>query len=141
VRYIVVQQRGSVYYFDRVDILYNFVEMDPLFPKIQCTYSGTYLLFVRLNDLNRDVPSGPSNFLPTHQSATSTHTSSMLQPVDRNSFRRPSAALPPTTGSTTTTTGSSRAIVHSTTPAVGYDQKEHKGCVYGRARANLLYHR
>ena len=46
VRYIVVQQRGSVYYFDRVDILYNFVDMDPLFPKIQCTYDGTYLLFV-----------------------------------------------------------------------------------------------
>jgi hypothetical protein len=27
VRYIVVHQRGSIYYFDRVDILYNFVEM------------------------------------------------------------------------------------------------------------------
>ena len=32
-RYIVVQQRGSVYFFDRVDILYNFVDMDPLFQK------------------------------------------------------------------------------------------------------------
>jgi hypothetical protein len=65
VRYIVVQQRGSVYYFDRVEILYNFVDMDPLLPKKQCTYDGTYLLFVRPNDLTRDVPSGPSNFLAT----------------------------------------------------------------------------
>ena len=63
VRYIVVQQRGSVYYFDRVDILYNFVDMDPLFPKIQCAYDGTYLLFVRPHDLTRDVPLGPSNFV------------------------------------------------------------------------------
>jgi hypothetical protein len=36
VRYVVVQQRGLVYFFDRVDLLYNYVEMDPLFSKIQC---------------------------------------------------------------------------------------------------------
>ena len=80
VRYIVVQQRGSVYYFDRVDILYNFVDMDPLFPKIQCTYEGTYLRFVQSHDLTRDNPSVPS----TQQSATSTNTSSNLRTADRN---------------------------------------------------------
>jgi len=68
VRYIVVQQRGSVYYFDRVDLLYNYVEMDPLFPKIQCEYTGTYLLFVRPHDVTRDAPSGPSTLIPIHTS-------------------------------------------------------------------------
>ncbi len=53
VRYIVVQQRGSVYYFDRVYLSYNYVAMDPLFPKIQCEYTGTYLLLVRPHDVTR----------------------------------------------------------------------------------------
>ena len=117
-RYIVVQQRGSVYYFDRVDILYNFVDIDPLFPKIQCTYGGTYFLFVQPNDMTRDIPSVPSNFLPNQQSAASANTSSNLRPADRNLFRRPSTTIPPTTSSITTLNGSSRANVHSTSQAV-----------------------
>jgi len=124
VRYIVVQQRCSVYYFDRVDILHNFVDIVPLFSKIQCTYNGTYLLFVHSNDSTRDDPSGPANFLPTQQSPTSTNTSSILRPVDRNSSRRPSTTLPPTTDSTTTVNGSSRANVHSTAPAVDYNSDD-----------------
>ena len=131
-RYIVVQQRGSVYYCDRsyihnlyrVDILYNFVDIDPLFPKIQCTYGGTYFLFVQPNDMTRDIPSVPSNFLPNQQSAASANASSNLRPADRNLFRRPSTTIPPTTSSTTTLNGSSRANVHSTSQAVEYDSDD-----------------
>ena len=103
-----------------MDILYNFDDMDPLFPKIQCTYDGSYLLFVRPHDLTRDVPLGPSNFLPSQQSASSNRTSSILQPGGRTSFRRPSTALPPTTSGNE----SSRANVLSTIPTVEYDSDD-----------------
>ena len=121
VRYIVVQQRGPIYNFDRVDILYNFVEMDPLFPKIQCAYDGTYLLFVRPHDLTRDVRSGPSNLIPSQSSVSFNRPSSILPTSGRNSLRRPSTALPPTTVSAA---GSSRANALSILPAVEYDSDD-----------------
>ena len=121
VRYIVVQQRGTIYYFDRVDILCNFVDMDPLFPKIKCAYDGTYLLFVRPHDLTRDVPLGSTNLIPSQPSVSSNRPSSILPTNGRNSLRRPSTALPPTTGSAA---GSSRANALSTLPAVEYDSDD-----------------
>jgi hypothetical protein len=124
VRYIVVQQLGSVYYFDQVDLLYNFVDIDPLFPKIQCAYTGTYLLFKRPHDVTRDAPAGPSTLIPRQQSSASTNTSSTLRPVDRTSSRRSSTTLPPTSGSTTEVNGSTRAIVKSSSPAVEYDSDD-----------------
>jgi hypothetical protein len=104
-----------------VDILYNFVEMDPLFPEIQCVYDGTYLLFVRPHDLTRDVPSGPSNLIPSQSSVSSNRPSSILPTSGRNSLRRPTTALPPTTGSAT---GSSRANALAILPAVEYDSDD-----------------
>jgi hypothetical protein len=123
VRYIVVHQSGSVYYFDRVDLLYNFVEMNPLFPKIQCEYTGTCLLFMRPHDVTRDAPSGPPNLIPTQQSSASNNASSTMRPVDRTSFRRSSTTLPPMTGSTAVLHGSTRAIDKSS-PVVEYDSDD-----------------
>jgi len=98
VRYIVVHNQGPIYYFDRVDILYNFVDMDPLFPKIKCAYVGTYLLFVRQHDLTQDVPTTTSNVTHGQQLVPSNCSSAILPTSGRNSLRRPSTDLPSTTG-------------------------------------------
>jgi len=97
--------------------------MDPLFPKIQCEYIGTYLLFVRPHDVTRDAPSGPSTLIPIEQSSASNNASSTLRPVGRTSFRRSSVNLPPTTGSMTEVHGSTRAIDKSS-PGVEFDSDD-----------------
>ena len=45
VLYTVVHIRDSMFYLDRLEVLCNYVVMEPLFMKIACPYVGTYILF------------------------------------------------------------------------------------------------
>jgi hypothetical protein len=114
VRYIVVHQRGPVFYFDRVDVLNNYIDMNPLFLKISNT--------------DREVPSVPSPFFPPQQPSAPSVTNSDLQPADRSSFqRRPSAHVPSSSSSSTVVQGSSRANALSVpliVPPTEYDSDD-----------------
>ena len=57
VLYVVVHIRDSVFYFDRVEVLYNYVVMEPLLSKMACPYVGTYILFSQSSDVPRSVAS------------------------------------------------------------------------------------
>jgi hypothetical protein len=69
VQYVVVLIRGPVFYFDRVDIFYNYVDMNPLFSKIACPYEGTYLLFSQEPISGMMAPVVPTSLLPLQQSS------------------------------------------------------------------------
>jgi len=70
VLYTVVQIQDSIFYFDRVELLYNYVAIDPLFMKIKCPYVGTYILFESHSTSGQSLPIVPSSS-PSHQQHSS----------------------------------------------------------------------
>jgi len=69
VLYTVVHINDSVFYLDRQEILYNYVDMEPLFLKIACPYVDTYILFAP--DSGQSLPVVPSSSLPHQHHSTS----------------------------------------------------------------------
>ncbi len=54
--YTVVNIRDSVFYWDCVKVLCNYVAMEPLFSKITGPYVGTYILFIPAHDSGELLP-------------------------------------------------------------------------------------
>jgi len=75
VSYTVVHINDALFYFDRQEVLYNYVDMDPLFMKIKCPYVGTYILFVQVPDQGQSLPTIPSPSPYQHPSTSNRNLS------------------------------------------------------------------
>jgi hypothetical protein len=116
VLYAVVHIRDSVFYLDRLEVLCNYVVMDPMFPKIACPYEGTYILFSQIHNTAEQLATISSSSLSDqHQSNSSQHRSS--QPSGRPSSlqHRPSANASSASRSTGAATGTQRTAPRDTT--------------------------
>jgi hypothetical protein len=121
----VVFIRDAMIYFDRVEVLYNYVEMNPLCQQIACPYVGTYILFSTSAGSVQPLPSDHSSNIPGQPSDQSSHTS-VLQSVRPNSLlRRQSAHSSTSSSSSSTGLSHSRATLNDATlvalpPALGF---------------------
>jgi hypothetical protein len=109
VLYTVVFVRDAMFYFDHVEVLYNYVDMHSLFQRIACLYVGTYILFSTTGDSVHTLPSDLSPNIPDQNSTLPSHNSA-LQSARTNSLqRRPSANASSSSSSSAAGQGHSRA--------------------------------
>ena len=110
VLYTVVHIRDSVFYLDRLEILCNYVVMEPLFIKIACPYVGTYIMFSQVHDANQQRTTLP---LPTNlnqsQSESAQHRSIQSTVLPNAVQQRPSANASSSSRSVAAGHGSLRA--------------------------------
>ena len=106
VLYTVVHIRGSVFYLDRLDVLYKYVVMEPLVLKIAYPYVGIYILFSQSHDAGEPLTTVSSPSLSHQQQSDSAqHRSSHPQVRPSTLQQRPSAHTLLVSRSTTAATG------------------------------------
>ena len=92
VLYTVVNIRDSVFYLDRLEVLYNYVVMEPLFMKIACPYVGTYILFSLVHDADQPLVTVSSPTTSNQpQSDSAQHRSIQSTVLPSSVQQRPSA--------------------------------------------------
>ena len=106
VLYTVVHIRDFVFYWDRVEVLCNYVAMKPLFSKMKSPYVGTYILFNPSHDSGELLPTVPSSSLSNQQQSGPDQRNSRQQQVRPGSLQQR-----PPTGAT--------ASAHSSAPGAG----------------------
>jgi len=135
VLYTVVHIKDSIFYFDRVELLYNYVAMDLLSLKIKCPYVGTYILFESPSTSGQSLPTVPSSSPSHQQHSTSKRNSSNQSRVrpgslqQQTQFSASSSSCPPTDRARTsasTTTGSNLDALQSRSAVnpAGYDSDD-----------------
>jgi hypothetical protein len=118
VLYAVVHIRDSVFYLDRLEVLCNYVVMDPMFPKIACSYVGTYILFSPTpNTAERLTTRSSPSLSNQQQSDSSQQRSSQTSGQPSSLQQRPSANASSTSRSTGAATGHQRTAPRDTTNA------------------------
>jgi hypothetical protein len=91
VLYAVVNIRESIFYWDRVEVLCNYVAMEPMFSKIASPYVGTYILFIPVHDSGELLPTVPSSsHSHQQQSGSDQQSSRQLQVRPGSVQQRPS---------------------------------------------------
>jgi hypothetical protein len=111
-----VNIRDSVFYWDRVEVLCNYVAMEPLFSKIAGPYVGTYILFIPVHDSCEPLPIVPSSSLSHQQQSGSDQQSSrQLQARPGSLQQRPSTGATASALSSAPNAGLHQASAHDRT--------------------------
>jgi len=118
VLYTVVHIRDLVFYWDRVEVLCNYVAMEPLFSKIQSPYVGTYILFTPTHDSGELLPPVSSSSLSHQQQSGSSQQSYRQLQVRPGSLhqRQPTGAT---------------ASAHSSAPGAGLHRTSAHDSTFG----------
>jgi hypothetical protein len=132
VLYAVVHIRDSVFYLDRLEVLCNYVVMEPMFLKIACPYVGTYIRFSQTHDTEEPLATISSPSFPNQQQLNSSQQRSSHQPNRPSSLQqRPSANASSSSRSTVDRTGNQRAAPRdsaqpssSSVPQTDYDSDD-----------------
>jgi DNA mismatch repair ATPase MutL len=103
--------------------------MDPMFPKIACSYVGTYILFSPTPNTAEQLPTRPSPLPSNQQQSDSTQQRSHQSSVPSHSLQhRPSANASSTSQSTGAANGQHRTAPRDTThtaqPTTDYDSDD-----------------
>jgi len=107
-----VHIRDSVFYFDRVEVLYSYVVMEPLLSKMACPYVGIYIVLSQTFDVQGSVATvAGSSSSHQQQSDSDQHRHNSGHPQGRPGSlqQRPSANGSSAARSSDTGTGSHRA--------------------------------
>ena len=119
VLYTVVNIHNSVFYLDRLEILCNYVVMEPLFMKIACPYLGTYILFSQVHDGLQPGATLPSSTTSSQLQSDSAQQRSIQSAVLPSSVQqRPSANASSSSRSAAAGHGSHRAAPNDSSFAV-----------------------
>ena len=113
VLYTVVNIRDSVFYLDRLEVLCNYVVMEPLFMKIACPYVGTYILFSQVHDPDHPLATVSSSTTSNQpQSDSAQHRSTQPSVLPSSVQQRPSANASSASRSAAARHGNLRAAPH-----------------------------
>ena len=113
VLYTVVNICDSVFYLDCLEVLCNYVVIEPLFMKIACPYVGTYILFSQVDDADEPLATISSPSLSHQpQSDSAQHRSTQPSVLPSSVQQRPSANASSASRSAAARHGNLRAAPH-----------------------------